>query len=70
MTIDVLGDRRNSGFCLKCGAFVMAENEMQMCAGCQELVKTISRKASKDKPKKTKEARLVIHKGDIFRRVT
>jgi len=33
--IDLLGDRLNSGFCLKCGALLMMPwNDYQMCGTC------------------------------------
>jgi len=35
MAIDLLGDRLNSGFCLKCGSFLMLPmNDYQCCSGC------------------------------------
>jgi len=33
--IDLLGDRLNSGFCLKCGSLlILPMNDYQTCSGC------------------------------------
>ena len=39
MTIETLGDRRNSGFCLMCGADLITPwNEFQCCAKCTKYI--------------------------------
>ncbi len=43
MSIDVLGDRRNTGYCLMCGTLLMIEpwNEYQCCPKCTEIIETV-----------------------------
>jgi len=39
MTIETLGDRRNSGFCLMCGTdLIVPWNSFQCCAKCTEYI--------------------------------
>ena len=33
-----LGDRRNSGFCLKCGTDLMVVNDYQCCSECTKFI--------------------------------
>lgn len=39
MAIDLLGDRLNSGFCLKCGSLLMLPcNDYQCCSECTKYI--------------------------------
>ncbi len=71
MSIDVLGDRRNTGYCLKCGTLLMVTpwNEYQCCSPCTEIIETVARRELTRKPKKTGGGRMVILKPSIMRQL-
>ena len=45
MSIEVLGDRRNSGYCLNCGVLLSITpwNEYQCCPGCTEMIESVQK---------------------------
>ena len=68
MTIDVLGDRRNTGYCLNCGTFLLIKpwNEYQCCPACTDIMETVSRRElNRKKTKKDGGGRMVILKPFI-----
>lgn len=71
MSIDVLGDRRNSGYCLRCGTLLMITpwNEYQCCVACTEIIETVAKRELTKKPKKDGGGRMVILKPSIFRQL-
>lgn len=46
------GDRRNSGFCLRCGALLMVTpwNDYQCCPDCTKIIEDIQRRVTNAKP--------------------
>lgn len=62
--IVTLGDRRNSGFCLKCGALLIQPyNDYQCCSKCtayiQDCIKQLNIKKAKAKDGKVGGMRLI-----------
>jgi len=57
MTIHVIGDRRNTGFCIKCGtALIIPWNDYQCCVKCTEKLEAIVR-TTKNRQGKVKKVR-------------
>ena len=70
--IVTLGDRRNSGFCLKCGAtLIQPWNDYQCCAECTEYIeKCLYQLELKNKQKKGKVGGMkVVDRRNILRQV-
>jgi len=71
MTIETLGDRRNSGFCLMCGVDLITPwNNFQCCSKCTEYIEECQ-KAAIEKAKTPNRAKkgMVVRKGDFMRPV-
>ena len=67
MTIETLGDRRNSGFCLMCGTDLITPwNNFQCCVKCTEYIEECQ-KAAIEKAKTPNRAKkgVMIRRGDI-----
>ena len=64
-----LGDRRNSGFCLKCGTTLIVVNDYQCCSECTEFIEHCLKKLEhKNKVKKGKVGGMgVIDKRQVLR---
>lgn len=72
MSIDVLGDRRNTGYCLRCGTYLMIIpwNEYQCCPPCTDIMEVVSRRElTRKKTKKDGGGRMVILKPSIMRQL-
>jgi len=69
MTIETLGDRRNSGFCLMCGSdLIVPWNNFQCCAKCTAYIEECQ-KAAIEKSKNPNRAKkgMVLKKSDFMR---
>ena len=66
-----LGDRRNSGFCLKCGSDLIVVNDYQCCSECTKFIEQcLAKLAHKNKVKKGKVGGMrVIDKRLVLRQV-
>ena len=71
--IVTFGDRRNSGFCLKCGAtLIQPYNDYQCCSECTEFIEGCLQKlAIKQKKSKSKKVggMAVVDKRNVMRQV-
>ena len=67
-----LGDRRNSGFCLKCGTTLIEVNDYQCCSECTEFIEK-SLVALEHKQKRSKDGKVggmqVLDKRNVLRQV-
>lgn len=66
-----LGDRRNSGFCLKCGTgLIPPYNDYQCCSSCtKEIMEAITELKHKSKAKKGKVGGKLVDRRAILRQV-
>lgn len=64
-----LGDRRNSGFCLKCGTDLIVVNDYQCCSECTEFIEQcLAKLKHKNKVMKGKVGGMgVIDKRSVLR---
>lgn len=64
------GDRRNSGFCLRCGALLMVTpwNDFQCCPPCTKLLEEIQRKVRSQRNVKPVNKK-VIHRANVRRQI-
>lgn len=69
-----LGDRRNSGFCIKCGDTLLEPfNDFQCCTGCTKTIHecqdhvAFAKQGGKKMP--LKHGGIVINKKDVLRQV-
>lgn len=68
--IHVVGDRRNTGFCMKCGTELMVPwNDYQCCAKCTEKIESIVR-CTKNRQGKVKKVRKQVVKSNAVMRQT
>ena len=66
------GDRRNSGFCLRCGALLMVTpwNDFQCCPPCTKLLESIQKKVMGSKPGTVKPVNKVgTHRANVRRQI-
>lgn len=66
--IHVVGDRRNTGFCIKCGTELMVPwNDYQCCAKCTELLDSVVRVTKNRQGKVKKVRKQTLNKYAIMR---
>ena len=66
--IHVVGDRRNTGFCIKCGTtLVIPWNDYQCCAECTRKLEYLKKGAEKKKGKITKVGKNILKSNAIMR---
>ena len=66
--IILLGDRRNTGFCLNCGTDLLIPwNDYQCCVKCTEQLVGCKKTVENRKTKSTGVKKHVVHKGLISR---
>jgi len=64
--IEVIGDRRNTGFCLMCGTTLMIPwNDYQCCDNCTRRIVNCRKTVENRKGKVRKVRRDVVHKMKI-----
>ena len=71
MGLDVLGDRLNSGFCLKCGALLFQPwNDYQCCSGCtNDILKALTAFEYKRKKRRYMDKVLLVHKKYVAKQI-
>lgn len=66
--IHVIGDRRNTGFCIKCGTTLMIPwNDYQCCPGCTKELEYHKKVAEKKTGKTTKVGKKILTRYAIMR---
>jgi hypothetical protein len=64
--IEVIGDRRNTGFCLMCGTDLMIPwNDYQCCGECTKRIVSCRKKVESREGKVNKVRRDIVHKLKI-----
>ena len=68
MAIDVIGDRRNTGFCMMCGTTLMIPwNDYQCCPECTRKITHIRKVTEARKEKIRKVGKNIIKSNAIMR---
>jgi len=66
--IEIIGDRKNSGFCIRCGKDLMIPwNDYQCCPDCTEFLKHHKKLAEKRKVKSARVKKNIISSSTIMR---
>jgi hypothetical protein len=64
--IELLGDRRNTGFCLMCGTdLILPWNDYQCCTKCTERLVGCRKTVENRKTKRTNVKKTIVHRGLI-----
>lgn len=68
MSIHVIGDRRNTGFCIKCGKDLQIPwNDFQCCTKCTKKLEHLIGVTKKRKEKVTKVGKKVVNSRTVMR---